>query len=146
MKPRVRTLALRDQAAWIKFHFPAFVCSVSGNELISRGVLQPTPLSQSYRIVGLYVAGRRPRVFVPGGQLRRRDPNEPIPHMYSDDEPCLYYPIASEWRSDMKIATSIFGWLTLWLTYYEIWRATGEWHGGGIEHGEEGKEDDAYIK
>ena len=35
----------------------------------------------------------------------------------------------------MKIATSIVSWLVLWLYYYEIWRVTGEWLGGGIPHG-----------
>ena len=34
----------------------------------------------------------------------------------------------------MKIATSIVSWLAVWLVYYEIWRTTGEWLGGGIEH------------
>jgi hypothetical protein len=36
----------------------------------------------------------------------------------------------------MKIATTIIPWLSLWLYYYEVWHATGEWMGGGIEHGD----------
>ena len=58
-----------------------------------------------------------------------------IPHTYADDEPRLYYPPALEWRSDMKISASVVGWLAHWLHYYEIWYATGEWLGGGIDHG-----------
>ena len=53
---------------------------------------------------------------------------------YAPDRPCLFYPAGREWRSDMKIATSIVPWLSLWLYYYEVWLATGEWEGGGISH------------
>jgi hypothetical protein len=35
----------------------------------------------------------------------------------------------------MKISASVVGWLAHWLHYYEIWYATGEWLGGGIDHG-----------
>ena len=135
MRHRIRTLSLRDQAAWFSQILPHFTCSVIQNELTCRGTLQPTPLSQVYNAVILYVAGSRPRVFLPGKQLRRRNPDESIPHTYSDTEPCLFY--RSEWCSDMKIATSIVGWLVFWLHYYEIWRVTGEWLGGGIPHGTE---------
>lgn len=133
MKHRVRTLSLRDQKAWFREYLPLFACSVVENELTCRGTLQPTPLSQIYSAVIFYIAGSRPRVFLPGRQLMRRDPDVAIPHTYSDTEPCLFY--RSEWRSDMKIATSIVSWLVLWLDYYEIWRVSGEWLGGGIPHG-----------
>ena len=127
-------LNVREQAAWMRNGLPRFRTEVSGRTLISRGKLQPTPLSREYSIVIQYEFGHRPRVFVPGGQLHRRVEGESIPHTYADDEPCLYYPKYGEWTSDMKIATSIVRWLALWLMYYEIWSATGEWLGGGIEH------------
>jgi hypothetical protein len=136
MKPRTNPLSLREQAAWMRTHLPHFVCTVTANELVCRGTVQPTPLGHHYRAVIVYVGGRRPRVFLPGGQIRRRNPEEPIPHTYSDEEPCLFYPNSSEWKSDMKLATSVVGWLIFWLHYYEIWLATGEWLGGGIDHGE----------
>src|SRR5579859_4514960 len=133
MTHRRRTLSVHEQVAWMRVYWPSFACSAARNKLVCRGSVQPTPLNEFYRFVIVYVVGHRPHVFVPG-QLRRRDPERRIPHTYSDDEPCLFY--SSEWRSDMKIATSIVSWLLLWLHYYEIWRATGEWLGGGIEHGE----------
>jgi len=120
----------------MKTSLPDFACTVVANELVCRGTVQPTPLGQCYRTVIWYVGGRKPRVFLPGGQIRRRNPEEPIPHTYSDDEPCLFFPKSSEWKPDMKIAASVVGWLILWLHYYEIWLATGEWLGGGIDHGE----------
>lgn len=127
-------LNVHEQAAWMRHHLPHFRSTVRGRELVCRGVLQPTPLSREYKVVIQYELGQRPRVFVPGGQLQPRTKNEPIPHTYADDEPCLYDPKNCEWRPDMKIATSIVSWLSLWLTYYEVWRATGDWQGGGVEH------------
>jgi hypothetical protein len=139
MMNRTRRLNVREQAAWMRNHFPHFRAEVTGRELICQGSIRPTPLSREYKVIIQYEFGYRPRVFVPGGQLRRRDQGEPIPHTYADDEPCLYCPANAEWTSEMKIATSIVGWLALWLMYYEIWSATGEWQGGGIEHKTEEK-------
>jgi hypothetical protein len=34
----------------------------------------------------------------------------------------------------MKLSETIIPWLSLWLTFYEMWRVTGEWDGGGITH------------
>jgi hypothetical protein len=31
----------------------------------------------------------------------------------------------------MLIADSTVPWSVEWLIYYEIWKATGDWHGGG---------------
>ena len=58
------------------------------------------------------------------------------PHTYGPDQPCLFYPNSASWRSDMRLADKIVPWLSLWLAFYEMWRATGDWYGGGITHGE----------
>ncbi|HYM07249.1 MAG TPA: hypothetical protein VE377_25720 [Candidatus Dormibacteraeota bacterium] len=39
----------------------------------------------------------------------------------------------------MRLSHSIIPWLALWLMFYEMWRATGEWYGGGISHGDIGE-------
>jgi hypothetical protein len=31
----------------------------------------------------------------------------------------------------MLIADSTIPWTAEWLIFYEIWKATGDWHGGG---------------
>jgi len=31
----------------------------------------------------------------------------------------------------MAIADTIIAWASEWLFFYELWLATGEWHGGG---------------
>ena len=36
----------------------------------------------------------------------------------------------------MLIADTIVPWTCEWLIHYEIWLATGEWHGGGEEPNE----------
>lgn len=130
---RIRTIGVREQAAWMRQHHAGFDCSVHGRLMECRGVVRPTPLSREYKVVIKYESGRRPKVFLPGTQLKRRSVDERIPHTYSDNEPCLFYPSALEWRSDMKISVSVVGWLAHWLHYYELWHATGEWLGGGIE-------------
>lgn len=130
----IRTIGVREQSAWMKQHHADFHCRVQGGCLECRGLVRPTPLSREYRVVIHYECGERPKVYVPGAQLQRRKAEEGIPHTFSDTEPCLFYGRAGEWRSDMRIATSIMGWLSHWLHFYELWHATGDWLGGGIEH------------
>ena len=63
----------------------------------------------------------------------------PLPHVYlhPSDPPssplCLFDPRKNEWHAGMLIAKTIVPWAARWLWYYELWDATGEWHGGG-EH------------
>jgi hypothetical protein len=56
-------------------------------------------------------------------------PGESLPHVYGDGALCLH--LAGEWSSDMLVVDSIIPWTAEWLINYEIWKATGEWHGGG---------------
>ena len=43
-----------------------------------------------------------------------------------------YYKRAKEWDKTKFIAETIIPWTSEWLLHYEIWVATGTWHGGGI--------------
>ena len=43
---------------------------------------------------------------------------------------------------DMTIAKTILPWTSEWLVHYQLWLATGEWHGGGIHLGEQYSEKD----
>ena len=74
----------------------------------------------------------RPRVFVVSPTLLELRGN-PIPHRYSDGSLCLWQPAYREWRPTYWIAETIIGWAALWLFFYELWHACGEWLGGG-EH------------
>jgi hypothetical protein len=56
--------------------------------------------------------------------------------MYCQERLCLFLPGSREWNGDDPIALTILPWASLWLYFYEVWHATGEWLGGGV-HPEE---------
>jgi hypothetical protein len=130
----IRTLGIREQAAWMRSRNPEFRCDIAGGLLTCWGPLTPGPIHSTYDVVIRYRVGTWPRVFLPGDQLRPLEPGGKIPHTYGPNEPCLFYPSRASWRSDMKLSHTIVPWLSLWLTFYEMWRVTEEWNGGGISH------------
>lgn len=107
---------------------------VRRGRLTCRGVVQPLPLSQVYRVRIEYRLGDPPRTWVEDPPLRDRGDVKPIPHVYPGPRPCLYWPAASEWTPCQSIADTIVPWLLEWLAFYESWLATGEWQGGGVGH------------
>lgn len=129
---RVRTIGVHEQLAVMSLVHPAFRCSVNRGTLVCRGAITPTPLCCTYQVRITYRAPGAPRAFVVGPPLRRRKPDECIPHTYKGDHPCLYFPATNEWRPDRRLADTIIPWLSEWLFYYEVWRAIGEWLGGGV--------------
>lgn len=104
-----------------------------------QGLVQPSPLSDAYTVRVRYEKYKGPRILVVSPALRLREGAASIPHTYVGNRLCLYYPDYEEWSSDKYIAETIVPWISLWLLYYEAWLATGEWLGGGIEHGGGGK-------
>lgn len=100
--------------------------------LLATGVIQPTELSQAYRVRIEYAEGEAPEAHIVSPALRPREDGGPIPHVYPGPRPCLYLPDADEWNSSKAIAITIVPWLALWLFFYEVWHATGEWCGGGV--------------
>ena len=102
----------------------------------TRGSVRPSPLTRDYDIRLEYRIGSAPKIWVESPPLERRSSEERIPHIYSvgGERPCLYYPKSDEWRSDKWLAETVMPWVLLWLLFYEIWLATGEWLGEGLEH------------
>jgi hypothetical protein len=96
------------------------------------GELQPTDLSEFYRVAIQYRLGIRPKVNVLRPQLRDRGNGESIPHLFPDRSLCLYLINSGEWTPEVAIAETTVPWACLWLYHYEVWRATGEWMGGGV--------------
>ena len=43
------------------------------------------------------------------------------------------FPLAQNTHLDGVLAHTIVPWIAEWLSYYELWHATGEWLGGGTE-------------
>ena len=129
---RIRTIGVHEQLAMMGIEHPKFRCSIRSGLLVCRGGITPTEMNRTFRVRVEYRAPTAPLSFVEEPPLRRRRPEEPIPHTYDSDRPCLYLPGANEWRSDKRIAHTIIPWLSEWLFYYEVWRVTGEWLGGGV--------------
>lgn len=117
----------------MKAQHPFFDLRLKYGAAVWQGGLTPTALSDTYRVRIGYRSGTSPEVSVIEPRLRRRDETEPIPHTYIGDYLCLYRPKYREWLPTLFIADTIVPWTSLWLYYYEVWHATGEWLGGG-EH------------
>ncbi len=134
--PVWRMLSTRRQAMYIRVRLPGFRTRFDGKTMVAFGDIQPSELSKTYRIRLDYRFHCRPRVQVISPKLERYN-DEDIPHMYGQEYLCLYLPGAGDWSPDKEIAKTIIPWAALWLNYYELWHATGEWLGGGHEPGDD---------
>lgn len=119
---------------------PWFEVTLAGRKLVARGTLATSSVTGAYRVRIEYREGKgnRPEVYVEEPKLSRRpqEPDTPIPHTYDlatpgKERPCAFYPRA-DWDGTRAIANTVIPWLMSWLVDYEIWHATGQWHGGGL--------------
>ncbi len=122
---------LMDQFYKLKRKFPSLEGEVYKNKLRWVANLQPSSLSEKYKVQLEYSLEKSPLVFVKSPKIVRRG-EECIPHLYSDGSLCLYLPRAQEWEKSMYLADTIVPWTAEWLFHYELWHATGEWLGGGV--------------
>jgi hypothetical protein len=120
-------LNLAQQALGLQRLFPATRPDIRGTQLVWTATLIPTPLSRNYTIRIRYSIWEYPRVFVID-PLLRPDPNEYLPHFYSE-EGCLCLHEYDEWDASMLIALTIVPWASEWLAHYELWKGTGLWYG-----------------
>ncbi len=126
-------IPLAEQVIAMKSDFPNFIADWDKNVVIWTGDLQPTPLSKNYTVRIVYSLGMdQPDVTVCSPVLVKRN-DESIPHVYPGNKLCLFRPKKKEWTKEKLISKTIVPWISLWLYYYELWHATGEWLGGG-EH------------
>lgn len=112
-----------------------------GSRMVWDGRLSPTATSDRYHT--RIVCSRQqpqPRVFIVSPALIERD-GEAIPHRYDDTSLCLWQPAYHEWQPAYWIADTVIGWTALWLFFYELWHACGEWLGGGEHPGDEHRSD-----
>jgi len=127
-----------EQFLVLKRAFPRSTGGVQKNRLHWTATLKPSCLSDEYAVRLLYSLEKPPKVFVDSPELLKRG-KEPIPHRYPDGSLCLYLPGAQEWEKTLFLAETVVPWIAEWLIHYELWHATGEWHGGGIHPGDFGK-------
>lgn len=98
-------------------------------------ILKPTDVSIDYKIKLVAQQGHKSvDVFVEEPRIDLYEDGKKVPHLYSNGSLCLYYPEYREWDYRDSWAETLIPWTSLWLFYYEIWKDTGSWLGGGI-HG-----------
>jgi hypothetical protein len=122
------------QLSAIRKAFPdTLVLSKGWNNFEIELNLQPSPLSETYRIKLVYDKNLIIKVYVIGKTLKIAPNRNKLPHVYSSKEQqlCLYSPSKKEWKSTKYIVNSIIPWASEWLFYYELWLPNGEWYGGG---------------
>lgn len=138
-QPRQKPLPLPVQDMHMKRQWPSFACEQkTPSSRVWIGTIQPTDMSSSYTVkISYRSSDGRPHVTVLDPELKRRTDAEgkerAIPHVYKGPELCLFLPWGNEWTCEMSIASTIVPWASLWLYFYEVWHATGEWLGEG-EH------------
>lgn len=138
-------MPLIRQAGVLVSYFPDSTISRNGDlELMWTGSVTPSPLSATYKLHLHYQKGKGVKIYVLEPKPLPLAPNKvALPHVYNtaEQELCLYYPKIREWTPEMLYARTLIPWACEWLLHYEIWVATGEWKGGGIEHDTSKQED-----
>lgn len=127
MRQRTHGLSPAQQALDLRRRFGTDGVSLSAAELVWTGTIEPTALSRAYNIRVRYRRDRPPRVLVL--DVLETYLGRSLPHVYADGTLCLHK--GGEWAPSMFISESTLVWTAEWLFNYEIWRATGDWHGGG---------------
>lgn len=135
-----KALPLAVQAAGLKRAFPDSNITFNKHiELTWMGQLRPSPSSEGYTVKITYQLKQRPVVTVLSPELKSRN-GEHLPHVFRGEKLCLFRFKYYEWNFTMHIAETIIPWTSLWLFYYEVWLATGEWCGSRHEHPRDGKD------
>jgi len=128
---RRASLTAAQQIGRMASSYTQFHVGWARNVISWTGELQPSAISEKYIVRIEYTLGRRPKVLVLKPRLLRRVIRQRIPHTFLDGSLCLH--IREDWNPAMFVADTIVPWTSLWLFYYEVWRAIGEWLGGGHE-------------
>jgi hypothetical protein len=131
------TISSFAQGGMLRHFFPDSTLKIVrfGKGLIWEGKLQPSELSMAYDVRIEYNLGKDPDVYVinPKPLLLAKEAAK-LPHIYDHEKQhlCIYHRRMNEWNKRKMIAKTIIPWTCEWLLHYEIWVATGTWHGGGI--------------
>ena len=128
---------LYGQIAKIKEFFPEAISHVKCGKAEIIVHLKPTINSEDYTVKFEAKQGiKKVKVFVVHPRIEQMENGKRVPHLYADGSLCLYmgYPQYHEWDYKIPWTETLIPWTSLWLFYYEIWRETGNWLGGGI-HG-----------
>jgi hypothetical protein len=127
-----RKLSGEQQGAALRAVFRSFRQVSRGNPWAWDGVLSPLGAG-AYRVrVAYFPTLARPRVTVLEPKLELVEGATKVPHTFDSGRVCVH--LTEEWDPSMYLHQTIVPWTSLWLYYYEVWLATGEWLGGGHGH------------
>lgn len=133
-------IPVAKQYAAMKRLFPEFKIKWKKNHIVFIGSMKPTAMSEIYTVQIECKANGKisyPIVRVLNPKLNKGPNGESIPHMYPNENLCLYLPKSGEFTSRKYVAETLVPWASLWLYYYEQWQITGKWLGGGVHPGGE---------
>ena len=125
---RPRALSPAQQALGLRTLFPQSSITVHPTGVVWVGAIRPNPLSRTYTVRVTTTVGDYPTVVVLDPLLEPR-PGEPLPHTFHGGSLCLHED--HEWSPTMHLVDTILPWTAEWLAHYELWKATGHWHGDG---------------
>lgn len=132
-------LTIEDQIAAMRRDWPTFALSrrEGGNIVVWRGKVKPYNrpyVIEIFYSLDLVIAGPVVRVLFPALTRLPGNAEGSLPHVYDrDTDPvlCLFDPAKREWDGWKEISRTTVPWSIDWLSCYEFWLMTGEWHGGG---------------
>jgi hypothetical protein len=135
----MQSLPISVQAHLLKQCFPAEKLKVTRRELVWEGGLRPSAASCVYTVRVQYTLDEQPKIYVLSPDLQAAadavKSGRDIPHKYEVNPVriCVYRPSRNEWGPSDNLATTIFPWTCMWLSFFEDWVFTDVWSGGG-EH------------
>lgn len=126
---RLAALSVGQQIMYMQQICPGARMRSYGNRVVWLVLLRPTSFSDSYLVEIDYRQRQTPvvRVLSPDLGVSRERYHEV--HIFRDGSLCLHS--SSNWDASTPIATTILLWANEWLIYYELWKTTGRWYGGG---------------
>jgi hypothetical protein len=131
---RIRDKTIAEQVSSMRCKYPHFTTDFTSHSSMKiTGVLQPTSRSGTYEFVLKYSLVDGPKTKIISPVLLKNDKGEETPHLYPNENLCLYHPQYHEFNRTDFLCDTIIPWTSLWLYYYEVWHLTGKWLGGG-EH------------
>lgn len=121
-------LNIAVQALALRQLFPLSLIRVSAGHLLWRGSVRPSEASDTYQLELEYRRRATPKVKVTAPDLV---PNSDglLPHVWDTGHLCVHR--FGDWQPRLLLTRTFIPWSAEWLVYYELWRATGIWHGDG---------------
>lgn len=91
--------------------------------------IKPAEFCRIFKVKVCLKVNTRPKVFIINPNLKDENEIRP-PHLYSFEKGriCLFVNEEVDLTSSF---TKIIPWAAEWILFYEIWRLTGNWDGGG---------------